>query len=169
MKISRQQFLPSIALLVALAGAVGYLAYTLTRRGPTGPPAAVQPSAEPAATVTSPAAAPPPMPSKDPFAAPTLSRTHVSSDAARNWEPDGGGNHSVSSSAKPRDSRPRLVGIVVGEKTVAAIRVGEKRYHVVAGDLIPGLGRVIQVQRGSVVIKGGSGMFRLKIQGQPRP
>jgi hypothetical protein len=113
--------------------------------------------------------APTPTPSRDPFTAPRPSAAAASVAAASEVAPEGSDQGSAPSGAEPDEgSRPRLVGIVVGEKTVAAIRVGEQRYHVVAGDLVPGLGRVVQVGRNSVVIKGSSGTLRLTIEGEQR-
>jgi hypothetical protein len=174
MKVSRQQLWPVIGLLLALAVAVGFIARALGRRDPQAPAAANSVATEPVTTPSSDALPPLPTPMKDPFLAQVPAESAAAADdgdADSNPDemaPDGGSDGSSHSGAGPNraPARPMLAGVVTGAKTVAAIRIGERRYYVGVGDFVPGFGRVVAIGPDWVAIKCASGKLTLRTGAQ---
>jgi hypothetical protein len=175
MKISRQQLWPSLALLAVLAGAVGYVVHAVGRRQPISPVGAAAPQVRPASSRARVLAVPPPALAKDPFAAPVASAAQPDQEWDEESPPDqpvdtaktpgstGGAPEPVPQAGPAGPPRPSLAGIFMGEKPLAIIHFGDERYYVGPGDLIPQVGRVIEVGGDSVEIEGPSGRFRLRM------
>jgi hypothetical protein len=159
MTFSRQQLWPSIALLAMLAVTVGYIVYAVADREPPDDPApkpAAGPGGESAAV-----SAPLPTPQKDPFAAPVPSADAGGGSGTDAEVTQADGEVAGPHSEPGQEQQAMLVGVVTGERAIAVIRVGDARYYAGVGDTVAGLGRVIQVGRDSVALKGPSGVYRM--------